>query len=107
MTTQNKQNERLLKFLQASPEKQAEIDRILEGKAQVERESASGPLLYGMTRAARHLGVSRATLWRMIRAGRLKKIEILPGSFRIRRADLESLAAGKLISRGERGRDHE
>jgi hypothetical protein len=39
--------------------------------------------------------VSRATLWRMTKAGLLQKIEVLPGSFRLRRADLEAIAAGQ------------
>lgn len=94
MTTQNNQNERLLKFLQASPEMQAEIDRILEGKVQTRVETSTGPLLCGMSPGAKFLGVSRATLWRMIKAGRLSKVEILPGSYRVRRADLEAIAAG-------------
>jgi hypothetical protein len=38
---------------------------------------------------------SRATLWRMTKAGLLQKIELLPGSFRLRRADLEAIAAGQ------------
>ena len=37
---------------------------------------------------------SRATLWRMIKAGALQKIEVLPGSFRLRRADLEAIVGG-------------
>jgi excisionase family DNA binding protein len=52
-------------------------------------------LLYGMTAAATFLGVSRATLWRILQSGRLKKLEIMPGSFRVRRADLEAFAGGK------------
>jgi hypothetical protein len=31
----------------------------------------------------------------MIKGGLLQKIEILPGTFRIRRADLEAIAAGQ------------
>jgi excisionase family DNA binding protein len=85
-------NERLLKFLQATPEQQAAIDRILEGKAEARTVAATGPLLLGMGAGAKFLGVSRATLWRMIQAGRLKKVEVLPGSFRVRRADLQALA---------------
>ena len=54
-----------------------------------------GPLLMGMTASAKLLGVSRATLWRMIKGGLLQKIEMLPGSFRVRRADLEAIAAGQ------------
>ena len=87
-------NERLLRFLQATPEQQALIDRILEGKMDA-APAASGPLLIGMGDGASLLGVSRATLWRLIRAGRLDKVEVLPGSFRVRRADVEAIAAGK------------
>jgi excisionase family DNA binding protein len=52
-----------------------------------------------MGAGARLLGVSRATLWRMIRAGRLDKVEVLPGSFRVRRADLEAVASGKAVAK--------
>jgi excisionase family DNA binding protein len=95
MTTQTNQNERLLKFLHASPAMLEEIDRILEGKVQARMEATTGPLLCGMSPAAKLLGVSRSTIWRMIKAGRLGKVEVLPGSFRVRRADLEAIAAGK------------
>jgi excisionase family DNA binding protein len=95
MTTQINQNDRLMKFLQATPEQQAVIDRILDGKTAQQSISPTGPLLMGMSKSADFLGVSRATLWRMIRAGRLTKVELLPGSFRLRRADLEAIAAAK------------
>jgi len=49
----------------------------------------------GMSEGANFLGVGRATLWRMIKAGRLEKVELLPGSFRVRRADLEAIAVGQ------------
>jgi len=89
-------NERLMKFLQASPEVQAEIDQILEGKpATPKSEPPTGPLLMGMSASAKFIGCSRATLWRICRAKRLQKVEILPNSFRLRRADLLALAAGK------------
>ena len=88
-------NERLLKFLQATPEQQAAIDRILEGRMEAARPAPTGPLLLGMGASAKLLGVSRPTLWRMIKAGRLTKVEVLPGSFRMRRADIEAFAAAK------------
>ena len=97
MVTQTNQNDRLLKILQAPPEIQTEIDKILEGKIVARVETTAGPLLMGMTAAAKFVGVSRATLWRICRSGRLQKIEILPGSFRIRRADIESFAAGRKV----------
>jgi len=99
MLKQTNQNDRLLKFLQASPDVQAQIDRILEGKIQARVEASTGPLLFGMTPASKFLGVSRATLWRMIKAGRLGKVEVLPNSFRMRRADLESFVGSREASR--------
>lgn len=97
MTKQINPNERILKFLQAPPSVQEAIDQLLDGKpATSEAESTtSGPLLYGMSAAAKFLGVSRATLWRAIKAKRLERVEIMPGSFRVRRADLEAIAAGR------------
>ena len=86
-------NERLLRFLQATPEQQKLIDDVLEGRAAPAAPVTTGPLLLGMSASAALLGVSRPTLWRMIRAGKLCKVEVLPGSFRLRRADLESLVA--------------
>jgi excisionase family DNA binding protein len=93
-TTNSNSNERLMKILQATPEQQAAIDRVLEGKAPTKIE-VTGPLLLGMSAAAKFLGVSRPTLWRMLKHGRFPKVEILPGSFRIRRADLEIFVGGK------------
>ena len=92
---QMNQNERLLKFLQAPPEAQEAIDRILEGRIPSKAEAATGPLLCGMSPAAKYLGVSRATLWRMIKIGRIGRVEVLPNSFRVRRAELEALASGE------------
>jgi len=94
MTTTNP-NERILRFLQATAEQQAAVDRILEGTPEAPPAPASGPLLLGMGVSAKLLGISRATLWRMIKAGRIQKVEILPDSFRLRRADVEALANHK------------
>jgi len=87
-------NERLLKILQATPEQQAAIDRVLAGELPAAMARPVGPLLLGMSNAAALLGVSRATLWRMIRAGKLARVEVLAGSFRVRRADVEAIAGG-------------
>ena len=56
------------------------------------RQSLSGPLLLGMGEAAELLGVSRATLWRMMRAGSLEKVEIYHDSFRLRLSDVLAIA---------------
>jgi predicted DNA-binding transcriptional regulator AlpA len=82
-------NQRLIKILKATPKQQALIDGILAGKDLNDKPKGE-PLLLGMTAAARYLGVSRTSLWRMARAGIFKRIEILPGSTRFRRKDLEA-----------------
>ena len=94
-------NERLIKILQAPPAIQTEIDRILSGDHSARGENSSGPLLLGMSAAAKFLGCSRTTIFRLCRAGRLQKCELMPGSFRIRRADLEALAATAAPRRSE------
>jgi hypothetical protein len=86
--------ERLKRLFAASPEQMVAIDGILELGIPKKPMAISGPLLMGMSASAKLLGVSRATLWRMIKGGLLQKIEVLPGSFRLRRADLEAIAAG-------------
>ena len=87
-------NERMLRFLQATPEQQAAIDRILEGRLALQPpapEASKGPLLMMIKDAAVLLGVHRATIWRLLRAGRLEPVGLL-GSVRVRRADVEALA---------------
>jgi len=87
--------DRLKRLFAASPEQMEAIDGILEFGVQKRPMATPGPLLMGMSASAKLLGVSRVTLWRMIKGGMLPKIEILPGTFRIRRADLEAIAAGQ------------
>jgi len=94
MTTTNT-NDRLLRFLQATPEQQEIIDEILDGRSPAKPDQPAGPLLMGMGEAARFLGISRTVCWRLRKNGRLPVVEILPGSFRVRRADLEAIAAGR------------
>jgi len=84
--------ERLKRLFEASPDQLGAIDGILEGKIQTKAAETVGPLLMGMKAAAKFLGVSRTTLWRMVIDGRLKRVEVLPGSYRLRRADLEAIA---------------
>ena len=86
--------QRILRLLQASPEQQAAIDRILEGKLAPEPQPPKGPLLLRVKDAAALLGVHRTTMWRLVKAGRLETVELL-GSLRIRRGDVEALASGK------------
>jgi excisionase family DNA binding protein len=63
-----------------------------------------GPLLLGMGAAAKRLGVSRATFWRMLQTGRIQKVELFTGSYRVRREDLTKLASGAFGDSGVKSR---
>ena len=84
--------------LGASDELKAAALKVLRGEASPGGGGANGgsqgPMLLGMGASAKLLGVSRSTLWRILQAGRIEKMELLPGSFRMRREDLEKLASG-------------
>jgi excisionase family DNA binding protein len=88
-------NERLLQFLKATPTQRALIDQILDGKIGAASVVSSGPLLLPMGRAAELLGVSRPTLWRMLNAGRLTRVEVLPKTYRVRRSEIDALVNGR------------
>ena len=81
-------------FLDAGEDRRRNAMAVLRGESVVPSHKR-GPLLMGMGEAAAFLGISRPTLWRMIQAKRIEKVELFPGSHRIRREDLEDLAAGR------------
>lgn len=85
----------LLAAIVAAPSdrKRAALD-LLRGKAPT--EDTPRPLLYAPNEAIALLSVSRSTLWRLVRAGRLTRVEVMPGFFRITRASLMALAGGEL-----------
>lgn len=92
-------NDDLIRAVFTAPEEaKSRALAILNG--QETPEPAAGPLLLSMGEAANLLGVSRATLWRMIRAGRLEKVEIYSGAFRLRRSDIRDLVNGKVVRNG-------
>lgn len=87
-------DERLIQAVpKATQEAKEKALPILEGRPE-------DPALLLMGEAAELLNVSRPTLWRMLKAGRLPKVEIYPGAFRIRRSDILALISGKETSRG-------
>ena len=78
--------------LQAPEERKTAALKALRGEVEVMARPVIGPLLLGMGAGAKFLGVSRATLWRACQAGSIQKVELFPGSYRVRREDLEALA---------------
>ena len=91
----NTSHDRILRILLASPETLDAIDRVLDGKTEPARPERKGPFLMKMGDAAVLMGVSRATLWRMLNTGRLTRVEILPATYRVRREEVEAIAFGK------------
>jgi len=67
----------------------------------VSRAADLGPVWIRIRTAAVMLDAHRATVWRMVRAGSLEAREILPGSFRVRRAELEALTQTAVVGGGE------
>lgn len=95
--------ERLAKFLQATPEKQAAIDRILDGQGEVHSSAdpavPSDRRLLTLTQAAKELGCSRMTVFRMVRDGRLPAVELRAGRRRIPSYALTCMAKGVVAMR--------
>ncbi len=92
-------NEQIIQAVfSATPEAKQKALAILEGKELP--EAIDGPLLLTMGQSAELLGVSRCTLWRTLKAGRLQKIELYANSFRLKRVDVVALANGKVADRG-------
>jgi hypothetical protein len=96
MTEKTDRTAELLRaILAASEEKKDHVLRILRGEVpESPAKPLVGPLLMGMGAAARFVGISRSTLWRILQAGTIEKVELFPGSFRVRREDLIKLAEG-------------
>jgi excisionase family DNA binding protein len=78
-------------LMKAPPGRKRRVLEVLRGE-DPPAPTSDGPLLYTVSEAARKLGVSRTTLWRLIQAGQLKKIHVRPGSYRVRRDEIETLA---------------
>ena len=82
----------------AEPERKSRALRILQGEDLLLK--IDEPLLLTMGEATELIPCSRATLWRIVKAGRLTKVELYPGSYRLRRSDVVALANGEAVSRG-------
>ena len=79
----------------ATPEAKSQALEILQGRApSFFSDPPDDPMLLSMGDAAKLLNLSRTTLWRCIQAGRLAKIEIYPGAYRLRRSDVLKLVNG-------------
>ena len=84
--------QRMTMLLAATPDTLRRVDRVLTGEP---TEGATDPgdrRLLSIRQAADALGVSRTSLWRMLRDGRLPCVELRPGSRRIPSAAVTEFA---------------
>ena len=79
-------------LLEATPEQLCTVDAALEGRMEPEPRSLR---LVRMGDASKETGLSRTTLWRAIREGHLKTVEIRKGSHRIPEAELRRFCEGR------------
>lgn len=83
--------DRIKKLFTATPDTLAAIDAALSG--QPKRPCLR---LLRTGQAAQATGLSRCTIWRAIREGRLRTVEVRKGSFRIPETELRRLVEGQL-----------
>jgi len=70
------------------------LQRLISGQTAeaLPKATDDAPLLLNQKQAARALGISRVTLWRMTKSAVFHPVEIFPGSFRYRREEVEAVA---------------
>ena len=84
--------ERFSKLLTASAHQLAAVVAALAGQC----DQQSPPMrLIRISEAARLTGLSRSTIWRAAKEGRIRTIEVRRGSRRIPEAELQRFAQGK------------
>ena len=91
MTTE----QRLSAILAANPGVLRRVDRILSGEIEGATEPTDRRLL-SIRQAADALGVSRTTIWRLLRDGRLPFIELRKGSRRIPSEAITAFVKGEV-----------
>jgi len=80
----------------ATPTQLAEIKSILFDKPsrQTKRKRPPADPLLTLKKAAECLGVSRTTIWRMVRDGRLPALMLPQGTRRIKESSIEAILQG-------------
>ena len=76
------QNERMIKIATASPSVLDRVDRVLEGRAETQAAEANVKTIT-LTNAAERLGVSRPTIYRLVKAGEIET-SLIGGLERVR-----------------------
>lgn len=78
----------IIKLSQTNPQTVKQVRNILDG-----RDNSTPDCLISQATAAKILGVSRTTFWRMLKIGMLPVVKLFNGIVRIRMSDVQSLIA--------------
>ncbi len=94
-TTQAILNSVALSDPSLSPSERTLLQQLVSGRAgDVTLMPAEVPLLLTQKEAARILGISRVSLWRLTKEAVFNPVEIFAGRFRYRREEVEAVARG-------------
>lgn len=85
-------NKRLTLLLAAAPKQLEAVDAILEGQIKPEPRSFR---MYRMSEASQATGLSRTSLWRACKEGRIRTVEVRKGSRRIPESELRRFVEGR------------
>jgi excisionase family DNA binding protein len=80
----------IARLLNATPAELKKVAAVFNGDATEQAEVADRKLL-SIQQTAAAMGVSRTTVWRLLKAGRLPFIELRPGSRRVPSAAITEL----------------
>jgi excisionase family DNA binding protein len=80
----------IARLLNATPAELKKVAAVFNGDATEQAEVADRKLL-SIQQTAAAMGVSRTTVWRLLKAGRLPIIELRPGSRRVPSAAITEL----------------
>lgn len=92
--------ERIRALFSATPQQLAAVDAALAGRSEPDRPVSLR--LLRMCQAAKESGLSRCTLWRCIKDGRIRAVEVRRGSFRVPEDELRrfvGMASGNKSTR--------
>ncbi len=97
----NKTSISLLRTIRETDESLSFVDKavledLIAGRISMKASGGREVLLLTQKDAAKMLGVSRGTLWKMKKDGILSSVEILPNTYRYRLEDIEFLAQKNL-----------
>lgn len=80
---------------EATPKQLESISAVLRGESSNQELALDKPALLTKGQASKILGISRTTLWRMLKQGKISGVEVVPGMVRIPLAEVQAILQGQ------------